>query len=284
MKIVTNQRTRHVRGEVVHSKDAPALELQNLSVNFGPVSAIDNLTLRIEKGLQVAVAGPNGAGKSTLFNVIAGVIQPSSGNLMIHGHGPSRHDCISYVTQGNHVDWTFPVSVRDVVMMGRVGRLGLFRRPGDADRDLAQRSLQVVDLEDLATRQIGELSGGQKQRMFIARALAQEADLVLLDEPLAGLDATSQDQVLKILDDLKKRNVTVLFATHDLELAARRFDKILLLNRKLIAYGSRHDVFTTANLAEAYGGHMQMIETPEGRIMVGDSGGHHGHEEEGRHG
>jgi ABC-type Mn2+/Zn2+ transport system ATPase subunit len=284
MKKATKERTSHVRAEVIHAEGAPALELQDLSVNFGPVSAIDKLTLRIEKGSRVAVAGPNGAGKSTLFNVIAGVIQSNSGTLLIHGHGPSRHDCIAYVTQGNHVDWTFPVSVHDVVMMGRVGRLGLFRRPGAADRDLTQRSLQVVELEDLAQRQIGELSGGQKQRMFIARALAQEADLVLLDEPLAGLDATSQDQILKILADLKRRKVTVLFATHDLELAAQQFDKILLLNRKLIAYGSRQDVFTTANLAEAYGGQMQMIETPEGRIMIGDSGGHHGHEEKGRHG
>lgn len=258
--------------------------MQDLSVNFGPVSAIENLTLRIEKGLRIAVAGPNGAGKSTLFNVIAGVTQAYSGTLLIHGHGPSRHDCIAYVTQGNHVDWTFPVSVRDVVMIKHINRLGLFRRPGAADHDLAQRSLQIIKLEDLAQRQINKLSGGQKQRIFIARALAQEADLVLLDEPLAGLDATSQDQIIKILDDLKSRKVTVLFATHDLELAAQRFDKILLLNRKLIAYGFRQDVFTTANLAEAYGGHMQIIKTPKNHIIIKNSGGHHGHEEEGRHG
>jgi ABC-type Mn2+/Zn2+ transport system ATPase subunit len=136
----------------------------------------------------------------------------------------------------------------------------------------------------LSGRQIDELSGGQKQRLFIARALAQEADLVLLDEPLSGLDIPSQDQILKILDELKERGVTVLFATHDLELAAEHFDRILLLNRGLVAYGTRQEVLTAKNLAAAYGGHMQVLDTDAGRVAIGDSGGHHGHDAEGRHG
>lgn len=269
---------------LTHPLGASALELRNISVRFGEISALENFSLRVEKGQRIAVLGPNGAGKSTLFNVIAGVLPPSSGSLLVHGHSPSRHICIAYVTQGNHIDWSFPVSALDVVMMGRAGQLGLLRNPGRRDHELVRTSLETVGLWKLASRQIGELSGGQKQRLFIARALAQEADVVLLDEPLAGLDLPSQDQILQILDDLKSRGVTVLFATHDLELARKHFDSILLLNRKQIAFGSGQEVLSAKNLAEAYGGHIQMVETAEGKIMIADSGGHHGHEAEGRHG
>lgn len=266
-----------------HSKSSPALELRNLSLRFDGHRALEDLTLSIDPGLHVAVVGPNGAGKSTLFNILAGILPSSSGEVRIHGHQPAQHLCLAYVTQSSQVDWTFPVSVEEVVMMGRVGLLGLFRQPVRKDWELVYKSLDRVRLADLARRQISELSGGQKQRMFIARALAQEADLVLLDEPLAGLDLPSQDQILNILDDLKSRRITVLFATHDLELAAR-FDRILLLNRRMIAYGDREHVLTTQNLTEAYGGTIQVIETAEGHVMIGDSGGHHGHEPEGRHG
>jgi ABC-type Mn2+/Zn2+ transport system ATPase subunit len=169
-------------------------------------------------------------------------------------------------------------------MMGRAGRLGTWKGPKNQDRKLVQEALQTVDLLTLAERQIGELSGGQKQRLFIARALAQEAEVVLLDEPLAGLDVPSQDQIFKVLDDLRQRNVTVLFATHDLDLAGEYFDKILLLNRKLIAYGNRDQVLNAENLGQAFGGHVQMVDTGAGRMMMGDSGGHHGHEHEGPHG
>src|SRR3990172_4431900 len=270
--------------EFEHPQGTPALEIHNLSVRFGDIVALDKLSLQIETGLRVAVVGPNGAGKSTLFNVIAGILPASSGELHVHGHSPSRHICIAYVTQSNLVDWNFPVSVWDVVIMGRAGQLGLLRSPGQRDRELVQRSLETVGLFGLADRQIGELSGGQRQRLFIARALAQEADLLLLDEPLAGLDIPSQEQIFRILDDVKGSGVTVLFATHDLELAGERFDRILLLNRRLIAYGSREEVLTAQNLALAYGGHMQVLETAEGRMVIADSGGHHDHEQEGRHG
>jgi ABC-type Mn2+/Zn2+ transport system ATPase subunit len=191
--------------------------------------------------------------------------------------------CLAYVPQSSQVDWTFPVSVEEVVMMGRVGLIGLFRQPSRDDWKFVHNCLRRVHLEDLARRQISELSGGQKQRMFLARALAQEADLVLLDEPLAGLDIPSQDQILEILDELKQQRITVLFATHDLDLAAR-FDRILLLNRSLVAFGDREQVLTTENLTKAYGGTMQVVETAEGRILIGDSGGHHDHDTEGRHG
>lgn len=267
-----------------HAAGKPALELSNLSLRFGSQTALENILLRVEPGLRVAVVGPNGAGKTSLFNVIAGVLDPSSGDIRVHGHRPGAHLCLAYVTQSNQIDWSFPVSAWDVALMGRAGKLGLLRRPGKTDRELAQHSLDVVGLTPLANRQIGGLSGGQRQRLFIARALAQEADLILMDEPLSGLDIPSQDQIFKILDQMKTDGVTVLFATHDLELAAEHFDRILLLNRNLVAYGTSKEVLTAKNLAAAYGGHMQVLETDEGRVVIGDSGGHHGHDAEGRHG
>jgi manganese/iron transport system ATP-binding protein len=169
-------------------------------------------------------------------------------------------------------------------MMGRTGELGLLRRSGAPDSDRVRESLETVGMLPLAHRQIGELSGGQKQRLFIARALAQEADLVLLDEPLAGLDIPSQEQILKILEQMGRNKVTVLFATHDLELATKHFDKIMLLNRRLVAFGNPTEVLTPKNLEMAYGGHLQVLETTEGKVMIGDSGGHHSHEAQGRHG
>lgn len=268
-----------------HPESAHALELRNLFVRFNSHTVLEDLTLQIETGLRVAVVGPNGAGKSTLFNVLAGLLQPSSGSVHVHGHQPAQHLCLAYVPQSSHVDWSFPVSVRELVMMGRAGQLGLFRWPGNHDQRQVDQSLERVHLTALAGRQISELSGGQRQRMFIARALAQEANLLLLDEPLAGLDIPSQEQILAILDDLKQQNITVLFATHDLDLASEKFDRILLLNRKLIAYGTRQQVVTVANLSLAYGGHMQVVETAEGKVLIGDIGGHHGHADvEGRHG
>lgn len=247
-------------------------------------SALENLSLQVEPGLSVAVVGPNGAGKSTLFHVLAGVLTPYSGRVRVHGHRPTKHLCTAYVPQSRQVDWTFPVCVADVVMMGRTGMLGLFRRPAAADRAAVAESLERAGISKLAERPISELSGGQKQRMFIARALAQEADLMLLDEPLAGLDISSQEQVFTILNELRESGVTVLFATHDLNLARERFDRILLLNRKLIAYGIQEEVLSAKNLASAFGGHLQMLDTADGLALIGDMGGHHAHDEEGPHG
>jgi manganese/iron transport system ATP-binding protein len=261
-----------------HHDSHYALELSGVSVRYGTRTALDNVSLHIEPGRRVAVVGPNGAGKSTLFNLLAGVLSPDRGRVLVHGHRPERHVCIAYVTQSSQVDWNFPVSVRDVVMMGRVGEIGLLRQPAAPDRQLVQSSLEQVEMGHLAGRQIGELSGGQQQRMFIARALAQQADLMLLDEPLAGLDLKSQDKIFSLLDTLRERRVTVLFATHDLNLARERFERILLLNRVMVAYGAPDEVLTSANLSAAYGGHMQVLDTAEGPIAIGDMGGHHEHD------
>jgi ABC-type Mn2+/Zn2+ transport system ATPase subunit len=272
------------RKKHVHPESGQALQLRKLSLRFNGLTVLEDLSLQVEPGLRVAVVGPNGAGKSTLFNVLAGLLPPSSGEVRVHGHLPAQYLCLAYVPQSSLMDWDFPVSVRDVVMMGRVGLIGLLRWPDRRDQQQVERSLERVQLSDLANRQISQISGGQKQRMLIARALAQEADLLLLDEPLAGLDIPSQEQILKILADLKLQGITVLVATHDLELAGDHFDRILLLNRKLIAYGTRSEVLTVENLGLAYGGHMQVVDTKQGPIWIGDIGGHHGHDVEGRHG
>jgi ABC-type Mn2+/Zn2+ transport system ATPase subunit len=217
------------------------------------------------------VLGPNGAGKSTLFKVIAGVLRPTSGIVEVAGSEPDGHICIAYVPQRSQVDWNFPLRVSDVVMMGRVGKIGLLRRPTAADREIVRRALQTVGLQDLASRQIGQLSGGQQQRMFIARALAQEAELMLMDEPLTGLDLPAQEELFRILDTLREQGVTVMVALHDLKTAAERFDRIMLLNRRLIRLGKAEEVFAPDLLMQAYGGHLRLLPSDQGILALGDT-------------
>lgn len=230
---------------------AIALQLQNVTVRYGQVTALQGITLTVARGDQIAVVGPNGAGKSTLFSVITGLANPTAGEVKIYGTKPDAHICVGYVPQRSRIDWRFPVSVYDVVMMGRVGQIGLFRRARQQDRLRVTEAIDAVGMTPLAQRQIGELSGGQQQRVFLARALAQEAQLILLDEPLTGLDIPSQEMILTILGDLSRRGVTLLMATHDLNQAAH-FQRVLLLNHRLIADGSPHEVLTPATLAETY--------------------------------
>ena len=164
--------------------------------------------------------------------------RPASGEVKISGYGPRGHICIAYVPQRSQVDWRFPASVADVVMMGRIGQIGFFRWPRRSDWDTVHAALEAVDMDSLANRQIGELSGGQQQRTFLARALAQEAELVLMDEPLNGLDTPSQEAILSLLEKLRQQKITVMVATHDLGQAASHFDRVMLLNRRLIRFGS----------------------------------------------
>lgn len=256
---------------VPHQPGTAALELDGVVVRYQTRVALDHLTLRINAGERVAVVGPNGAGKSTLFKAAAGLLNPDQGDIRIFGAPPRQHACIAYVVQRSEVDWSFPVSVADVVMMGRAREMGFFHRPSTADRALVRGCLERVGLHDLAARQIGELSGGQQQRMFIARALAQQAELMLLDEPFTGLDLTTQEGILVLLDELSRSRVTVLVATHDLNLAARHFDRVLLLNHRAVAYGPPADVFTQAHLIATFGGHAHAIPTREGLMMISDS-------------
>ena len=212
-----------------HQTNQPVLDVSHLTVRYNGHLALEDITFHLHQGERVAIVGPNGAGKSTLIKVIAGVSQPNSGEVNIFGSRPRGHVCIGYIPQRSQVDWSFPVSVADVVMMGRSAKLGPLNWPRKRDWDFVSHSLEMVELSDLATRQIGQLSGGQQQRMFIARALAQEAELMLMDEPLIGLDAPAQEGLLSVLDRLKHEKVTVMVATHDLDLAEGLLSRAVLV-------------------------------------------------------
>lgn len=251
-----------------HQTDQPILDVQGLTVRYNGHAALSDVSFHLHAGERIAVVGPNGAGKSTLFKVVAGVLVPAQGKVSIYGSGPNRHVCIGYVPQRSQVDWNFPVSVADVVMMGRIAKLGPFGWPKKRDWDFVHQALGMVGMDDLSKRQIGELSGGQQQRMFIARALAQEAELMLMDEPLTGLDAPAQEGLLSLLDELRRQDVTVMVATHDLEQAARYFDRIMLLNRQIVAFGPASDVLHPDILLLAYGGRLKVTA---GEVMLTDT-------------
>ena len=271
--------TKVTQRGVHHVTEEPTLVMQDVFVAYaagvnGATTtrssqyALENINFRIEGGERIAVVGPNGAGKSTLFKLVVGTVKPSQGEINVYGQGPAGHICIAYVPQRNHIDWAFPVTVEDVVMMGRVGQIGLFRWPRRRDWELVRQSLARVNATHLAKKQIGELSGGQQQRVFIARALAQEAEILLLDEPLSGLDMPSQEAIFEVLDGLRPDQVTVLVATHDLNLAAERFDRVMLLNKQIVAFAEPTAVLTADNLVQAYGGHMHVVTTDEHETMV----------------
>ncbi len=254
-----------------HDVSALPIVAEALSAQYDGRTALEAVSFRVQGGQRVAVVGPNGAGKTTLFKLIAGILEPSAGAIRIHGHGPGSHICVAYLPQRTQVDWNFPVTVREVVMMGRVRNIGLFRWARRRDWMVVDGALERVRMAAHRDRQIGELSGGQQQRVFLAQAVAQEADIVLLDEPLAGLDAPSQDSIFEILDGFRQRGVAVLLATHDLNLAAEQFDQVMLLNRRLIGYGSPEEVFTREALVEAYGDHLHVLSGENGALMIADT-------------
>jgi ABC-type Mn2+/Zn2+ transport system ATPase subunit len=258
------------------------LELRNISVAYGSRLALESVTLSIPHGAQVAVVGPNGAGKSTMFKAMVGLLPLQDGEMLIHGHPPASYQhSVAYVPQREEVDWRFPVTVFDVVAMGRYGRGRWLKRLSARDREVVQDSLERLDIGGLADRPIGELSGGEQQRVFLARALAQEPHVLLLDEPFTGVDMATREATLDVLSALRARSVTVLVSTHDLDLAAERFDQLVLLNGRLISAGTPGEVFTEEHLQAAFGGQMVIVD---GKAIVVDQccGGHgpesHGHE------
>jgi ABC-type Mn2+/Zn2+ transport system ATPase subunit len=243
------------------------LALQNVSAGYNGQRVLQDLTFQVAHGGQVAVVGPNGAGKSTLFRVLVGLLPLRSGQILIHGQPLGAHtDCVAYVPQRSDVDWRFPVTVTDVVMMGRYNRQGWVSRADRDDRVAVQRALEQMGIADLARRPIGDLSGGQQQRVFLARALAQEPHILLMDEPFTGVDSTTQETTLALLAQLKQQQVTVLVSTHDLNMAAERFETVLLLNHQLIAYGPAQDVLSPAAIQQAFGGRVLFV----GNVAVVD--------------
>lgn len=241
-------------------KIRPALEVHDLTVAFDRKPVLWNIDLEIPQGKLVGIIGPNGAGKSTLIKSVMGLLPLSSGYIKLFDRNLNDvRSRISYVPQRESVDWDFPASVLDVVLMGRYGKLGLFKRPRKADRDVAMDCLRKMGLESFMNRQISQLSGGQQQRTFLARALAQQADLYFMDEPFAGVDAATEKAIIQLLRDMTNANKTVVVVHHDLQSVTEYFDWVIMLNTRLIAYGPTETTFTQENLQEAYGGKLTLL-------------------------
>jgi manganese/iron transport system ATP-binding protein len=254
-----------------HEDNSPAIRLDDVGVRYDGTQALTDVSLSIQPGERAAVVGPNGAGKTSLMQVIVGTLRPTSGTVEVFGHRPGGHVCIAYLPQRSRIDWAFPVTVREVAMMGRIRRIGLLRWPSRHDWQIVDEALDRVSLTPLRDRRIAELSGGEQQKVFLAQALAQEAEIVLLDEPFNGLDMPAQQSILEILDELSRARVTAIIATHDLNLAAERFDRVMLLQRRLIAFGAPAEVFTHANLIQAYGGQVHVLPDGEGLMILTDT-------------
>ena len=232
------------------------LEVSGLSVSYGAEPVLVDVDVELLPGSICALVGMNGAGKSTLFQALMGFLQPLQGRIRIDGlqvAQAQRQQRLAYVPQGDQVDWQFPVRIWDVVMMGRYGSMNLLRWPSRSDRQRVREALQRVDLLPLANRQIGSLSGGQRKRAFLARALCQEAKLLLLDEPFTGVDRPTENLIIQVLLELRQRGATVLIATHDLEAIPRFCDQVVLLHRTVVASGPTEEVFTQSNLRLTFG-------------------------------
>lgn len=270
--MLKNLRSQLVHEHVPHRSGEAILDVRGLGARYNGSEALVDVSFSLLSGERVAVIGPNGAGKSTLFKIIAGVQPASAGEVRIFGFSPENHICIAYVPQRSQVDWSFPATVADVVMMGRIGKIGLFRLAGRRDRQKVAECLKLVGMASLGNRQIGELSSGQQQRVFIAQAMAQEADLILMDESLTGLDLEAREHIFSILELLKARQVNVMLATHDLQLAELRFDRVMLLNRRLIAFGDPEEVLAPDTLLSAYSGRLHILHSGSGLVtLVEDS-------------
>ncbi|SHO59941.1 metal ABC transporter ATP-binding protein [Algoriphagus zhangzhouensis] len=238
----------------------PLLEIHDLTVSYDQSPVLWNIDFSLPEGKLIGILGPNGAGKSTLIKAIMGLVEPTGGYVKIFNKDLDQvRNRISYVPQRESVDWNFPASVLDVVMMGTYGRLGLFKRPGKKEKDLAFNCLEKVGMTAFAKRQISELSGGQQQRVFIARALAQEADLYLMDEPFAGVDMATETAIFQLLQEMTKEGKTVIVVHHDIHSAMTYFEWIIMLNLHLVASGPKSDVVNEDLLRKTYGGKLNLL-------------------------
>jgi ABC-type Mn2+/Zn2+ transport system ATPase subunit len=261
-----------------------AVRLAGVSAGYGDRVALEDVGLTIRGGSLLAIIGPNGAGKSTLLKVIAGLLPVRTGTVEVLGGPPGESARrVAYVPQAELVDWSFPVTVGEVVMMGRYPAIGIGRGPGAADREAVTQALATVAMTAERDRQIGELSGGQRRRVFLARALAAAPDLYLLDEPVTGVDATTQEDLMDVLEAEARAGKTVIATTHDLACAAHRFQEAVLVNRRIVASGPAKDlVLDQRLLAETYGGHVLVLPDLTGGTLILDDAHHHdqsaGHE------
>ena len=253
---------------------APPLAAEELTVERGGVRVLDRVSFTAGPGCLMGVVGPNGAGKSTLFNVIVSLLPPTDGQVLVHGKSiDETRGMVAYVPQHERVNWRLPMSAWDVVLQGRTRRVGWFRRPRREDRDLAEDALNQVGMWDRRRSLVGELSGGQRQRVFVARALAQEADILLLDEAFSGVDIASQEELVSVLTELRDGGHTILMSSHDINHLAHYCDECLCLNCHVCACGAPQDVLTPEVLTEMYGP-FGMVPG-HGHGLAGDDHGHH---------
>lgn len=255
------------------------LAVRGLSAGYNGFRTIDAFTFDIAHGERVGIVGPNGAGKSTLFKALVGLL-PHQGSISIMGATcEDSHGMIGYVPQHEAVDWMFPVTVWDVVMMGRARKIGYILPPRRRDREAVRDALERVGMWALRKRQIGELSGGQRRRVFVARALAQQARVLLLDEPFSGVDAAAESDIFQVLDVLRDEGVAVLLATHNLGQAATHYDKLMLISGgRMIAYGDPARVYTPDNLGLTFGDRIALVKDGEGYMVIPDKPCHHHHD------
>jgi manganese/zinc/iron transport system ATP- binding protein len=243
---------------------SPTLVVEDVAVELGGRTILQDVSFAAGPGVLVGVVGPNGAGKSTLLNAIAGLVPLKTGRILIEGQtveGPIGH--VAYVPQQERVNWRFPATTWDVVMMGRVRKIGWFRRPGKRDREAVRQCLDHVGMWDKHAAMVSELSGGQRQRVFVARALAQEADVLLLDEAFSGVDVASQDELVAVLKELRDDGRTILIATHDVGTLSARFDLAVCLNRHVCGWGLPEDV-TPRLIEELYSAHTSLHKKKDG--------------------
>ena len=256
------------------SESNPALVAENLTVERGGSVVLDEVSFSAGPGCLMGVVGPNGAGKSTLFNVIVSLLAPTSGRVLVHGKPIAEtRGLVAYVPQHENVNWRLPMTAWDVTLLGRTRRIGWFRRPSGEDRDIAEAALRQVGMWERRNSLVGELSGGQRQRVFVARALAQGADILLLDEAFSGVDIASQESLVAVLMELRDQGRTILLSSHDINHLSHYCDECLCLNCHVCACGAPEDVLTPEVLTELYG---RFGGVPgHGHGLAGDGHGHH---------
>lgn len=246
-----------------------SIDIENVTVAYNGKVALHSASLRLKSGTVCGLVGMNGAGKSTLFKAIMGFLKPVSGKILINGlpiRRVQKNNLVAYVPQSEEVDWNFPVSVYDVVMMGRYGYMKLLRMPRSLDKKAVRDSLERVEMWPMRDRQIGELSGGQKKRTFFARALAQQGTVLLLDEPFAGVDIKTEKMMIDLLIELSQAGHTILISTHDLASITTFCDQVVLINRSILAYGATSEVFTEENLSRTFGGSVGDFSSAKNKI------------------
>ncbi|WP_087021379.1 metal ABC transporter ATP-binding protein [Thaumasiovibrio subtropicus] len=252
--------------------NSPSVSVTNVSMRYrNGHQALDKASFTLDGAQVCALVGMNGSGKSTLYKAMMGLISPQQGEIQFNGipvKSALKSLLVAYVPQTEEVDWQFPVTVEDVVMMGRYGHMNFLRRPKAVDRDIVQASLERLNIANLKHRQIGELSGGQKKRVFLARALAQQSPIILLDEPFTGIDATTENSIMQLLKSLRSEGHLILISTHNLGTVPDFCDQVVLLNRRVIAAGPTEDVYNSDNLSLVFGGALRQVQIPTSPVTI----------------